>query len=104
MPSDRRLNRAFATVRDWLDGLLSDARVRLKAEPDRANKPSNFIEAMLTSVDEDGKPFSHNVIMSNLITMLLAGEDTTASHLRGPFINSAIVRNGRRNYEARLTP
>ena len=78
MPSDRRLNRAFATVRDWLDGLLSDARVRLKAEPDRANKPSNFIEAMLTSVDEDGKPFSHNVIMSNLITMLLAGEDTTA--------------------------
>ena len=78
MPSDRRLNRAFATVRDWLDGLLSDVRVRLKAEPDRANKPSNFIEAMLTSVDEDGKPFSDDVIMSNLITMLLAGEDTTA--------------------------
>ena len=78
MPSDRRLNRAFATVRDWLDGLLSDVRARLKAEPDRANKPSNFIEAMLTSVDEDGKPFSDDVIMSNLITMLLAGEDTTA--------------------------
>ena len=78
MPSDRRLNRAFATVRDWLDGLLSDVRVRLKAEPDRANKPSNFVEAMLTSVDEDGKPFSDDVIMSNLITMLLAGEDTTA--------------------------
>jgi cytochrome P450 len=58
--------------------LLSDARARLKAEPDRANKPSNFIEAMLTSVDEDGKPFSDDVIMSNLVTMLLAGEDTTA--------------------------
>ena len=78
MPWDRRLNRAFATVRDWLDGLLSAARARLKAEPDRANRPSNFIEAMLTSVDEDGKPFSDDVIMSNLITMLLAGEDTTA--------------------------
>ena len=78
MPSDRRLNRAFAKVRDWLDGLLSAARARLKAEPDRANRPSNFIEAMLTSVDEDGKPFSDDVIMSNLVTMLLAGEDTTA--------------------------
>jgi cytochrome P450 len=78
MPSDRRLNRAFAKVRDWLDGLLSDARARLKAEPDRANKPSNFIEAMLTSVDEEGKPFSDDVILSNLVTMLLAGEDTTA--------------------------
>ena len=76
---------------------------RLKAEPDRANKPSNFIEAMLTSVDEEGKPFSDDVILSNLVTMLLAGEDTTAFHLRGPFINSAIVRNGRRNCDARLT-
>ena len=78
MPSDRRLNRAFAKVREWLDGLLSDARARLKAEPERAHKPSNFIEAMLTSVDEEGKPFSDDVIMSNLVTMLLAGEDTTA--------------------------
>src|SRR5260370_33896198 len=33
---------------------------------------------MLTRVDEGGKPFSDNVILSNLITMLLAGEDTTA--------------------------
>ncbi len=77
-PSDRRLARAFAKVRDWLDGLLNDARSRLKAEPERAHKPSNFIEAMLTAVDEDGKPFSDDVILSNLLTMLLAGEDTTA--------------------------
>ena len=33
---------------------------------------------MLTSVDESGRSFSDDVIMSNLITMLLAGEDTTA--------------------------
>jgi cytochrome P450 len=78
VPSDRRLTRAFANVRDWLDGLLSDARARLTAEPERTIKPSNFIEAMLTSIDEDGKPFSDDVIMSNLVTMLIAGEDTTA--------------------------
>ncbi len=78
MPSDRRLVRALAKVREWLDRLLSDARARLKAEPERAERPSNFIEAMLTSVDENGKSFSDDVIMSNLITMLLAGEDTTA--------------------------
>jgi cytochrome P450 len=78
MPADRRLTRALAKVRDWLDGLLADARGRLKADPERAHKPSNFIEAMLVAVDENGKPFSDNVIMSNLITMLLVGEDTTA--------------------------
>jgi cytochrome P450/nitrite reductase/ring-hydroxylating ferredoxin subunit len=78
MPSDRWLTRALAKVREWLDGLLADARAHLKAEPARAQKPSNFIEAMLTSLDENGKSFSDDVIMSNLITMLLAGEDTTA--------------------------
>jgi cytochrome P450/nitrite reductase/ring-hydroxylating ferredoxin subunit len=77
-PSDRRLNHAIDRVRAWLEALLSEARARLAADPERALKPSNFIEAMLTAVDEDGKPFSADVIMSNLVTMLLAGEDTTA--------------------------
>jgi cytochrome P450/nitrite reductase/ring-hydroxylating ferredoxin subunit len=78
MPADRRLNRALANVRAWLDGLLNDARARFKLEPERKLKPSNFIEAMLTAVDEQGKPFADDVIRSNLLTMLLAGEDTTA--------------------------
>ena len=77
-PSDRRLNRALAKVRTWLDGLLAEARARLRTEPARPQKPSNLIEAMLTAIDEKGKPFSDDVIMSNLLTMLLAGEDTTA--------------------------
>ncbi len=77
-PSDRRFNRAFVKLRAWLDGLLAETRTRLKAEPERAQKPSNFIEAMITAVDENGKPFSDDVIWSNLVTMLVAGEDTTA--------------------------
>ena len=77
-PSDRRLNRAFVNVRAWLGGLLAEARTRLKTEPERAQKPSNFVEAMVTARDENGKPFSDDVIMSNLLTMLVAGEDTTA--------------------------
>ena len=76
-PSDRRLNRAFVNVRAWLDELLAEARTRLKTEPERAQKPSNFLEAMVTTRDENGKPFSDDVIMSNLLTMLIGGEDTT---------------------------
>jgi cytochrome P450/nitrite reductase/ring-hydroxylating ferredoxin subunit len=76
-PADRRLNRAFVNVRAWLDGLLAAARARLKSEPERAQKPSNFLEAMVTTRDENGKPFSDEVIMSNLLTMLIGGEDTT---------------------------
>jgi cytochrome P450/nitrite reductase/ring-hydroxylating ferredoxin subunit len=76
--SDRRLNRAFVNVRSWLGGLLAEARIRLKTELERTQKPSNFVEAMVTASDENGKPFSDDVIMSNLLTMLVAGEDTIA--------------------------
>ena len=77
-PSDRRLNRAFVNVRTWLDGLLAEARARLKTELEPTQKSSNFLEAMVTARDENGKPFSDDVIISNLLTMLIAGEDTTA--------------------------
>ncbi|MGO9421668.1 cytochrome P450 [Roseiarcus sp.] len=76
-PSDRRFTRALVKLRAWLDGLLADTRARLRAEPRRAQKPSNFIEAMITAVDENGEPFSDDVIWSNLVTLLVAGEDTT---------------------------
>ena len=76
--SDKRLDRALKAIRVWLDALLVEGRARLASDPDRPQKPSNFLEAMLKNVDDKGEPFPDDVIMSNLITMLLAGEDTTA--------------------------
>ena len=78
LPSDRRLDRAIAAVGQWLADLLARTRRRLEADSDHANRPANFLESMAMAVDEHGKPFSDATIMSNLITMLLAGEDTTA--------------------------
>src|SRR5271166_380500 len=80
-PSDRRLTRAFVNVRAWLGGLLTEARARLKTEPQQAQKSSNFLEAMVMASDENGEPFADDVIMSNLMTLLVAGEDTTATML-----------------------
>jgi cytochrome P450/nitrite reductase/ring-hydroxylating ferredoxin subunit len=77
-PSDRRLKRALLNVRAWLGGLVAEARARLKTEPEQAQKSSNFVEAMVMTRDENGSPFSDDVIMSNLLTLLVAGEDTTA--------------------------
>jgi cytochrome P450/nitrite reductase/ring-hydroxylating ferredoxin subunit len=78
LPSDRRLDHALAAVREWLGDLLAETRQRLEAGSDRANRPANFLESMVRAVDEHGEPFSDATIMSNLITMLIAGEDTTA--------------------------
>jgi cytochrome P450 len=78
LPRDRRLDRALAELRAWLGELVAAERTRLAAEPGRAEQPSNFLEAMVSARDDEGRPFSDDVIFGNLMTMLLAGEDTTA--------------------------
>jgi cytochrome P450 len=78
LPEDRKLDVALAELRAWLSELVQNARRQLENEPARAERPSNFLEAMLSARDEAGKPFSDEVIFGNLMTMLLAGEDTTA--------------------------
>jgi cytochrome P450/nitrite reductase/ring-hydroxylating ferredoxin subunit len=78
LPRDRRLDRALAELRAWLGNLVVAARKRGAAEPQAAEEPSNFLEAMLSARDDQGRPFSDEVIFGNLMTMLLAGEDTTA--------------------------
>lgn len=78
LPSDRAVDKAVAELRVWLAGLTSEARDRLASDPQRAAHPQNFLEAMLTARDERGQPFDDETIFGNAMTMLLAGEDTTA--------------------------
>jgi len=78
MPADRRLDRALAELRQWLAVRLQEARTRLANEPARAERPEYFLESMIAARDAEGRPFSDDVIFGNLMTMLLAGEDTTA--------------------------
>lgn len=78
LPRDRRLDRALADLRAWLSELVAAERARLSAEPERVGKPSNFLEAMVSAHDDQGRLFSDDVIFGNLMTMLGAGEDTTA--------------------------
>jgi len=77
LPQDRRVDRAIASLRVWLAALIADTRQKLAADPHQP--PTNFLESMLASRDDDGKPFSDEVIFGNCMTMLLAGEDTTAN-------------------------
>ena len=62
----------------WIAGLVGEARRALEADPARAERPRNFLEAMVAAKDDAGKPFDDETILGNAMTMLLAGEDTTA--------------------------
>lgn len=77
-PADRRLDGAVVDVQVWLAERVAEARERLREDPERADRPENFLQSMLAARDEEGRPFADDVIFGNAMTMLIAGEETTA--------------------------
>lgn len=53
----------------------------MKAEPTRYARPENLLEAMIAARDENNGALSGDELAANVLTMLLAGEDTTAHKL-----------------------
>lgn len=81
MPADRRTDRCIRDVRSRLKALIAATRARLDAEPERRETPTNLLEALLTETDEEGRPFSDELILGNAMQILVAGNDTTAATL-----------------------
>jgi cytochrome P450 len=79
LPADRELDAAVAEVQRLAGDLVARARARLEREPGRYARPANLLEAILAAQDADGRGFSDREVLGNALTMLLAGEDTTAN-------------------------
>ena len=79
MPADRALDRSIAAVKTSIDGFIAQARDRLKADPARREHPPNLLEAMIVAADAQGSGITGREVAGNVMTMLLAGEDTTAN-------------------------
>ena len=77
--ADRDLQRSLVAVNAAVDGFIADARARLAAEPDRREQPHNLLEAMIAAADQPGSGIDDSQVAGNVVTMLLAGEDTTAN-------------------------
>lgn len=80
LPSDKALDAALAEVNRAIDGFIVAARKRL-ADPVRRAAPQNLLEAMIVAADEPGSGITDDQVSGNVMTMLLAGEDTTANTL-----------------------
>ncbi len=81
LPVDRALDRHLAIVNRSVAELIAKARGRLERGPELRESPSNLIEAMLVDRESPGTNLTDYDVSSNVITMLLAGEDTTANTL-----------------------
>lgn len=79
LPVDRRFDAAMAAVHAHVRGLIARARLRLAADP--AARPRNVLEAMLVQAALPDTALSDSDVQANVITLLLAGEDTTAHTL-----------------------
>ena len=80
-PVDRQLERSVASVQQAIEGFIAQSRARLLAEPERRAKPADLLEAMLVASEAHDSGLDDADVAGNVLTMLLAGEDTTANTL-----------------------
>jgi cytochrome P450 len=81
LPADRELDRHLAIVHREVARLIALARGRLAADPGLRLEPANLLEAMIVESEMPGSTLTDVDVASNVVTMLLAGEDTTAHTL-----------------------
>ncbi|MEM5403277.1 cytochrome P450 [Paraburkholderia unamae] len=79
LPRDRRTDRALAEVHRTIRGMMARSRERMRDEPSDATR--HLLEAMLALRDAPGSDVTDDIIAANVLTLLLAGEDTTANAL-----------------------
>ena len=79
--ADRALDASIVEVNNAIDGFVAAARARLEADPARRAAPANLLEAMIVAADDPGSGITDKEVSGNVMTMLLAGEDTTANTL-----------------------
>ena len=81
LPADRALGRHLGELHRAVDGFIRAARARMAANPKLRKEPTNLIEAMIAARDTPDSGVDDSNVAGNVLTMLLAGEDTTANTL-----------------------
>jgi len=81
LPADRALDRSVVAITQAIEGFIASARQRLRADPTLREHPANLLEAMIATTDEGDSGVDDEQVAGNVVTMLLAGEDTTANTL-----------------------
>jgi len=82
LPADRDAADAVKDVGKIIDGLIAETRARLAAAPELRARPRNLLEALVAAQEQDGEEGPRDdEIAANVMTLLLAGEDTTANSI-----------------------
>jgi len=78
---DRGTGRHLEALQRAVADFIAQARRRMEADPELRTRPTNLIEAMIAARDNPNSGVNDGDVAGNVLTMLLAGEDTTANTL-----------------------
>jgi cytochrome P450 len=81
LPKDRALDRSIQVVNAAIKDFIAQARDRLAQNPALREHPNNLLEAMIVAADQPGSGVNDDDVAGNVFTLLLAGEDTTATSI-----------------------
>lgn len=81
LPSDRTFERHLGRVHEAIGSFIQAARERMANDPLLHEQPANLLEALIAARDDEGSGLSESQLTGNVLTVLLAGEDTTANTL-----------------------
>lgn len=95
--ADREFDKAVDSINVMIDQWITDGRKRLEDHPELRENPSNFLEAILLEAEHE-EDFGDEQVKGNLMTILLAGEDTTGHSLAWTIF--LLTRNT--SYQAKL--
>jgi cytochrome P450 family 135 len=77
-PSLQRPGGEFGAALDRLDEVLYEELARRRAQPDLAER-TDILSLLMQAHDEDGQAMSDDELRDELVTLLLAGHETTAT-------------------------
>ncbi len=92
LPADRAADAAADRINRAVRGFIDEARRELAADPERAAKPVNMLDALLVARDEPDSGFTDENVIGNAITMVFAGEDTTSNTIA--WLLNFVARHG----------
>ena len=77
--ADRALDRSVVEVKRAVDGFIAQARAQMLVDPALREHPKNLLQAMIVAAEQPASGITDAQVAGNVLTMLLAGEDTTAN-------------------------
>jgi cytochrome P450 len=80
-PADRAVERTSTALHTALAACIAQRRACWAQDPTAATPLKNLLEAMLAARDAEGAAWSDAEVMGNVVTLLVAGSETTANTL-----------------------